>query len=249
MGAASITLEFTSADFAISQFAKALGDVATSQTFLARSANWKKIFDPELRYIRTREAAGNFLPNFDVGSEVGFVEGNSAQYTWMVPYNLGDVIAAIGGPAEANARLDKYFSQYGRYKGGPYFRISNEPSFGCPVDLQLDRKSLATQEVVRKTLHDLFTDKNGGLPGNDDLGAVSAWSVFAQMGIYPEIPGVGGFALNSPVFPKLRSSSVPTNCTFTRKGRRKICISKLLTSTVKSSAIGSHGTIFRALRS
>jgi putative alpha-1,2-mannosidase len=58
--------------------------------------------------------------------------------------------------------------------------------------------------VVRKTLTDLFTDKTSGLPGNDDLGATSAWAVFAQLGIYPEIPAVGGFALNSPIFPDVR---------------------------------------------
>ncbi len=201
IGAASITLEYTSADFAISRFAKALGDTAAARTFLMRSGNWRKIFDPDTRYIRARAADGKFLPEFDPGSGVGFVEGNSAQYTWMVPYDLGGVIAAIGGPDEANARLDKYFSQYGRYKGGPYFRISNEPSFGCPWIYNWTGRPWRTQEVVRKTLMDLFSDTHGGIPGNDDLGATSAWAVFAQLGIYPEIPAVGGFTLNSPIFP------------------------------------------------
>ena len=54
--------------------------------------------------------------------------------------------------------------------------------------------------MVRKTLRDLFFDGLEGLPGNDDLGATSSWAVFAQLGIFPEIPGVGGFALSSPAF-------------------------------------------------
>ena len=29
----------------------------------------------------------------------------------------------------------------------------------------------------------------GGLPGNDDLGATSAWLVWADLGLYPMIPG------------------------------------------------------------
>lgn len=203
LGAASITLEFSSADFAISRFAQALGDTADARTFLQRSANWRKVFDPEWKYIHSRGADGKFPPDFDPGSEVGFVEGNSAQYTWMIPYDLRDVIAAIGGPEEANVRLDKYFSQYGHYKGGPYFRIANEPSFACPWIYNWTGRPWRTQEVVRKTLTDLFTDQNGGLPGNDDLGATSAWAVFAQLGIYPEIPGVGGFTVNSPIFPEI----------------------------------------------
>jgi predicted alpha-1,2-mannosidase len=199
-GTASITLEYTSADFAISQFAKALGDKANADEFLSKSGNWRKIFDPETRYVRSRMADGRFLPNFDPGSGMGFVEGNSAQYTWMVPYDLNGVITAIGQD-EANTRLDKYFSEYGHYNGGPFFRIANEPSMGCPWIYNWTGRPWRTQEVVRKTLTDLFTDTHGGIPGNDDLGATSAWAVFAQLGIYPEIPSIAGFTLNSPVFP------------------------------------------------
>jgi putative alpha-1,2-mannosidase len=36
--------------------------------------------------------------------------------------------------------------------------------------------------------------------GNDDGGALSSWYVFAAMGLYPEIPGVAGFAVGSPLF-------------------------------------------------
>ncbi len=202
-GAASTTLEYTTGDFAISQFAKAMGDTANAQTFLMRSGNWRKLFDPETRYIRPRDGEGKFLPDFDPGKGVGFVEGNSAQYTWMIPYDLSGVIAAIGGPDEANARLDKYFSRYGRWRGGPYFLIENEPSFGDPWIYNWTGHPWRAQEVIRKALADLFTDTRGGIPGNDDLGATSAWAVFAQLGIYPEIPGVGGVTLNSPAFPEI----------------------------------------------
>ncbi len=202
-GAASITLEYANADFAISKFAEALGDSATAQTFLQRSTNWRTIFDPDTRYIRPRDKDGKFLPGFTPGGGVGFVEGNSAQYTWMVPYDLSGVIAAVGGPEEANARLDHYFSQYGTWRGGPYFLIENEPSFCDPWIYNWTGRPWRAQETVRKTLIDLFIDTRGGIPGNDDLGATSAWAIFAQLGIYPEIPGVGGFALNSPIFPRV----------------------------------------------
>jgi putative alpha-1,2-mannosidase len=42
-----------------------------------------------------------------------------------------------------------------------------------------------------------------GLPGNDDLGTMGAWYVFACSGLYPMIPGVGGFTLNTPIFEKV----------------------------------------------
>ena len=205
-GAASVTLEDTNADFAIAQFAKAMGDGTTEQEFLKRSAYWRNIFDPDTKYIRPRDASGKFLPDFTPGESTGFVEGNSSQYTWMIPYDFKSVIEAIGGPETAKERLDSYFSQYGEFDhlDEPYFFIGNEPSFGDPWIYNWAGYPWRTQEVVRKTLGDLFTDTPGGVPGNDDLGATSSWVVFADLGFYPEIPGVGGVTTNSPVFPEVK---------------------------------------------
>ncbi|MDQ1650885.1 MAG: hypothetical protein QOI35_85 [Cryptosporangiaceae bacterium] len=45
-GAAAETLEDSIADHGISELAKATGDTGTQQAFLARSGNWKNVFDP-----------------------------------------------------------------------------------------------------------------------------------------------------------------------------------------------------------
>ena len=199
-GSASVSLEDETADFSVSRMATALGDKATADRMLRRSANWRKLFDPDTRYIRPRMADGSFMQKFTSSSADGFVEGNTAQYTWMVPFDLKSVVDAVGGPEVAKTRLDSYFSQYGTWNGGPYFYISNEPSFGDPWIYNWTGHPWRTQEVVHKTIGDLFTATPDGLPGNDDLGATSAWVVFAMLGIYPEIPGVGGVTLNSPSF-------------------------------------------------
>jgi putative alpha-1,2-mannosidase len=54
---------------------------------------------------------------------------------------------------------------------------------------------------VRNIQTQLFTNTPGGLPGNDDAGALSSWYVFSALGLYPIVPGVGGFVLGSPLFP------------------------------------------------
>jgi predicted alpha-1,2-mannosidase len=203
-GAAAVTLEYQNADFAIAQLAAALGDTENERKLLAQSSRWRTLFDPQTRYIRARNLDGEFLPGFSPEKEEGFVEGNAAQYTWMVPYDLKGVIEAVGGPDAARQRLDHYFSAYYLWesKNGPFFAIGNEPSFGNPWVYNWTGHPWRTQEVVRKTLRDLFSAEPDGLPGNDDLGATSAWILFAQLGLYPSIPGVGGFTLNSPVFPE-----------------------------------------------
>ncbi|MGA2888229.1 MAG: GH92 family glycosyl hydrolase [Terracidiphilus sp.] len=201
-GAASVTLEDENADFAISRFAASLGETSVAERYMMRSDEWRKLFDPETKYIRARGFNGEFLPDFKPEKIDGFVEGNAAQYTWMVPYNMKDLIGAVGGSEATRLRLDDYFSHYGTWFGGPYFFIANEPSFGNPWIYNWSGHPWRTQEVVRKTLDDLFMPAPDGEPGNDDLGATSSWVVFASLGIYPAIPGVGGLTVNSPVFPQ-----------------------------------------------
>ncbi|MFA6877201.1 MAG: glycoside hydrolase domain-containing protein, partial [Parabacteroides sp.] len=36
--------------------------------------------------------------------------------------------------------------------------------------------------------------------------SMSAWYVFSCLGIYPEIPGVGGFSINAPIFSEVKIS-------------------------------------------
>ena len=200
-GSASVTLEDQTADFALAQMAAALGEKETEKRMLARAANWRKLFDTETRHIRPRMLDGTFMQPFSDSSETGFMEGNSAQYTWMVPFDLKGLIDVLGGPEAASKRLDSYFSSYATYKNlTANFYIENEPCFGNPWIYNWTGQPWRTQEVVRKTLKDLFVDAPDGLPGNDDLGATSSWAIFAQLGMFPEIPGVGGFALSSPTF-------------------------------------------------
>ena len=133
-GAASVTLEYQNADFAISRLAGALGDQENAHRFLERSARWRALFDSETRYIRPRGLDGAFLPGFTPAKEAGFVEGNSAQYTWMVPYDLPGVIDAVGGPSAALSRLDQYFSQPYIWDAqkGPFFGSATNHASAIP---------------------------------------------------------------------------------------------------------------------
>ena len=61
------------------------------------------------------------------------------------------------------------------------------------------RRPDRTQETVRRALR-LYGTAPDGYPGNDDLGTLSSWYVFAALGLYPEVPGVGLLAIGSPLF-------------------------------------------------
>jgi putative alpha-1,2-mannosidase len=201
---ASITLEYAIDDFAIAQFARMLGKMDTYQTYLERAHNWQHLFNRSTGYIEPRNADGAFIDHFNPTSRKSFVEGNSAQYSWLVPQDLNGLFAAMGGNAEVVDRLDTFFTQLNGGSSSPYAFMGNEPSFEVPWEYDAAGAAYRTQEVVRRIETQLFGAGPDGLPGNDDGGAMSSWFVFAAMGIYPEVPGVAGFMLGSPLFPSIK---------------------------------------------
>ena len=57
---ASITLEWSVDDFAISRFADSLGDTATAAEFQNRAQYWQNLFNPTTRYVSPRSWTGFF---------------------------------------------------------------------------------------------------------------------------------------------------------------------------------------------
>lgn len=71
------------------------------------------------------------------------------------------------------------------------------------LDFYFDQQIIQPEGCAAR--HKIWVDHStpSGLPGNDDLGAMGAWYVFASIGLYPMIPGVGGFSIYSPQFEKI----------------------------------------------
>jgi predicted alpha-1,2-mannosidase len=199
-GAASTTLEYAIADFATSQLVSALGDEADAGTFLARSAAWKQLLNPLTGFIEPRLTNGGFPAAYSPTSTTGFVEGDGWQYTWLVPQDMGGLLAAIR-PAVARQRLDRFFARLNAGPSAPYAWLGNEPSVLAPFAYLWLGVPWRTEQVVHTALTTLFTAKPDGLPGNDDLGGLSSWYVWSALGLYPAIPGVGGLATFAPLFP------------------------------------------------
>jgi predicted alpha-1,2-mannosidase len=203
-GSAATSLEYYVADFSIAQFAaRALGDHTTYAQFLRRSAWWRRLYNPKSGVIQPRYANGSFLHPYSSTKGPGFVEGDSAQYTWMVPQDPAGLIRRVGGKAKAAARLGRFLGNLNAGLPGmhsDHALLGNEPTLQTPWLYDWMGRPYRTQLAVRRALA-LYTPTPGGYPGNDDLGTLSAWYVFGALGLYPEVPGVGVLALSTPLFP------------------------------------------------
>ena len=214
----SDSLEYSASDFAIAQFASALGNTALASTYMTRAQFWRNVWNPESQYISRHNSDGTFLWPVDPASSDGYTEGNAAQYTWMVTYDFSGLIDLMGGPATASQRLDHHFTQVNGGLTTPFFYIGNEPEHGVPWAYNFARNPAGTARAVHKVMSDGFNTTAGGLPGNDDLGATSAWYVWAAMGMYPATPGADTIALHGPSFPSVLIQRTAGNISLTASG-------------------------------
>jgi predicted alpha-1,2-mannosidase len=202
-GSAATTLEYAVDDFAIAQLAaRSAHDRPAYGAFMARSANWRKLYEPASGMIEPRFASGAFPHPYSNLNGGGFVEGDSAQYTWMVPQDPAGLIARMGGDAKAASRLSRFLRKLNTASDGTHTDhalLGNEPTLQTPWLFDWMRRPYLTQAAVRRGLG-LYDTSPDGYPGNDDLGTLSAWYVFGALGLYPEVPGVGVLALGSPLF-------------------------------------------------
>jgi predicted alpha-1,2-mannosidase len=221
-GPAADTLEDVSAEFGISTLAERLGEEAISKRFADRAQYWRNIWNPKAApdggYFENRNADGTWAlvqddndkaPRpFTPSTEDGFVEGSAAQYVWMVPFNVRGLFEAMGGKEEAAHRLDAFFYDE---KGAPavtnagplHAELNNEPSIETPWLYDFAGQPWKAQQLVRQVLITIWLNAPNGIPGNDDLGEMSSWNVFASLGFYPEIPGRAELILGSPLFSKI----------------------------------------------
>jgi len=202
-GSAATTLEFAVDDFAIAQLARSLGDHTTYRAYLRRAQNWRHLYNPATGYIEPRLPNYAFPPAFNPASVENYVEGNAAQYTWMAPQDLHGLFQLMGGSRVVNARLDRFFTHLNAGPNAPYYWAGNEPGLEIPWEYDFAGRPWRTQAVVRRIMRTFYLPTAAGIPGNDDLGTMSAWYIWAALGLYPEIPGVGGLVVGSPLFPRI----------------------------------------------
>jgi predicted alpha-1,2-mannosidase len=202
-GSVSTTQEYNITDFAIAQLAKELGLNEDYNRFSKRSISYRKLFDKEFNLLRPRNDDGSwykpFNPNTGANFEknMGFIEGNSWQYTFMVAHDMKGLIKLMGGNKKFVNQLQKVFDN-------EQYDMANEPDMAYPFLFNYVKgEEWRTQKKVNDLRKEYFKNSPDGLPGNDDTGTMSAWVIYAMMGIYPVSPADPIYTLTIPVFDKI----------------------------------------------
>jgi predicted alpha-1,2-mannosidase len=194
----SKTLEYSYDDYSLAQMAKALGDTANYRILMARSKNYKNVFDKSVNFMRGRSATtGDFIKNFDPQHpyyEYMFREANAWQVSFYAPHDMKGLVTLYGGKKKFEAKLDSLFTlpwnpnyiarnvetMVGQYCQG------NQPDHEAPFAYYFVDKPWKSQEKIDYILNNLYGIGKEGLElsGMDDAGEMSAWYVFSSLGLY-----------------------------------------------------------------
>lgn len=204
--AGSRTIEYSLDDWAIAQVAKGLGREADYAKYKQRASSWTNLWNPGLSdagfsgFIGPRGPDGKFdTGEFNLlkgGSWSGFFyESHSWEYSLDVPHDVPRLIELCGGRDTFVRRLDTLFDRN-------HWHISNEPAFFHPMLYVWAGRHDRTVDRLWEAMDKHFRPTPGGLPGNDDSGAMSAWYVFNAVGFYPNA-GMDHYVITSPHFDKV----------------------------------------------
>ena len=202
-GSVSTTQEYNISDFAIAQLAEKLGKKEDEIRYRARSVSYRNLYDREIKLLRPKNDDGSWYSPFDpteganFTKNIGFIEGNSWQYTFMVSHDTDHLIRLMGGRRSFTNQLQAVFDLN-------HFDMANEPDMGYPFLFNYVRgEEWRTQKIVDELRKKYFKNSPDGLPGNDDTGTMSAWVIYSMMGIYPIRPADPGYTLTAPVFDRI----------------------------------------------
>ncbi len=203
----NLTQDFAYGDWCIATVAEALGHHELVPEYMARSKNYKNIFDPESGFMRGRDKDGKMAEFFDPCAWGGeYTEGSAWQNSFAVPHDIEGLAQLHGGKEKLIAKLDELFATPPRYRVFGYngeihemtemaavdfgqMAISNQPSFHIPFIYSALGEQQKTDFWVEKLAREAFAPTVTGYPGDEDNGTTSAWYILATLGMYRLCPG------------------------------------------------------------
>lgn len=215
----AVTLGTAYDEWCLSQIAEMLGKEEDAKYFLARSYNYKNVYNEKTQFFHPKDKDGNFIEPFDYkfsggqGARKYYGENNAWIYRWDVPHNVANLVEMMGGKDAFENNMEQMFREpLGRSKFDFYvqlpdhtgnvgqFSMANEPSLHIPYLYNYVGKPWKTQKRIHELLSQWFRNDLMGVPGDEDGGGLSSFVVFSMLGFYPVTPGMPMYVIGSPFF-------------------------------------------------
>ncbi len=194
--------------------------------FRYRAAAYANLFDPGTGFFQGRDASGQWrLGAADYDPRVwghDYTEANGWTFAFTAAHDGNGLAALYGGRERLAGKLDRFFATQETAEdafAGSYGRVihemteardvrlgmyahSNQPSHHIPWMYLYAGQPWKTQQLTREIVSRLYlgSEIGQGYPGDEDNGEMSAWYLFAALGLYPLRMGAPEYVIGSPLF-------------------------------------------------
>lgn len=183
--------------------AKETGNEELYNRLYPLSLQWKTVYNPETGLL---------------SEDSSYYEGSLYNYSFRQMVHMDERIELAGGKEKFVGLLDNFFG-YGQpdtvqptdpfnyapvaegEKLGRFEGFNNESDTEAPFSYIYAGRHDRVCEIIRGGMKYMFTTGRGGLPGNNDTGALSSYYVLNAMGLFP-VAGQDLFLIGSPVVDK-----------------------------------------------
>ncbi|KXH56040.1 glycosyl hydrolase family 92 [Colletotrichum salicis] len=220
------TLEYSYNDYCLATLAQGLGEGQLHDKYIVRSMNWQNLWKSDQKSLingTDTVFSGFFQPKYMNGTWgfqdpiacsnlAGFCslttnpsetfEASIWQYQFIVPHSTSTLIDLMGGD-------DAFISRLSYFHASPLADISNEPVFLTVYLYHYAGRPGLSAERIHKYIPSAFNSSRGGLPGNDDSGAMGAFLAFSVMGLFP-VAGQNVYLITPPFFEEVSVKSPVT---------------------------------------
>jgi predicted alpha-1,2-mannosidase len=204
-GTTSSVLEYSLADYSGAMMAKEFGDMELHDELMRRAGFYKNLFNPANGFLQARWEDGSWFGPLDPALREnafnnlggpGYAQSTAWEQAFFVHHDIPGLIELHGGGENFSVKLQQYFDD-------GHVIMGDEHGLAFPFLFNyVPGHEWRTQKYTWQCL-DLFGNEPGGMPGNDDLGTLSAWVVFSMMGFYPDAVGTPVYQIGRPKFPKV----------------------------------------------
>lgn len=206
-------LEMAYFDWCVAQIAAKAGKQDVADAYMKRASYYQRYLDPETKMMRGVMGDGSFRtpfnPRYSSHMKSDYTEGNAFQWSFFVPHDMDNYIAAIGGKRELETRLDTLFTTSSQIDGAEasgditgligQYAHGNEPSHHMAYLYNWTDSPWKAQERLDFIMQHFYTNQPDGIIGNEDCGQMSAWYVMSALGLYQVCPGIPVYTLGRPL--------------------------------------------------
>ncbi|KAL4914964.1 glycosyl hydrolase family 92-domain-containing protein [Aspergillus aurantiobrunneus] len=214
----SRTVEYAYNDFCIALMADQLGHTSDRDKYFERSGNWRNLYKADQSsaidgvdtnftgFLQPRNADGTWAYQDPIfcsplleftscylnanGHET--YEGSCWLYTFFVPQDMAALIKTLGGAEEFVSRLSFLHDSGILYLG-------DEQAFLTVFQFHYAGRPAESARQAHSYIPSQFNTTAGGIPGNDDSGAMGSFAVFSMLGLFP-VHGQDVYLITPPFF-------------------------------------------------